>query len=79
MNAFITNLSGNLAIVKNKHVSVPLLLAIGCEAGKIWMPAHVTQWDATQKLLFTYGILSAANSGPGNPPNGKETNTSEPS
>lgn len=61
----LNNLLANLASAgKNLHVSVPMILAIVCEAGKIWAPRYEQQFDATQKILIAYGVISAGNSVP---------------
>jgi hypothetical protein len=41
-----------------------MVLALACEAGKIWLPSHRDQFDATQKLFFSYGVIAAANTAP---------------
>lgn len=61
MNQILSHLAST---TKNLHVSIPMLLALVCEAGKIWLPAHLNQFDATQKVLISYGVIAAANSGP---------------
>lgn len=65
MNQLLANL---LATGANRHVSIPALMAFACEAGKIWMPNHAAQWDATQKALYTYAIIAAGNSNQSVPP-----------
>lgn len=57
MNQLITSVT---TVAKSWHVSVPLVLALVCEAGKIWIPAAAVKFDATQKLLYTYGIGAAS-------------------
>lgn len=58
-----TQLISNLtSALKNKHVSIPLVLAAGCEVGKIWLPTHATQFEATQKVFAYYAVMAAANS-----------------
>lgn len=49
--------------LRNVHVSIPLALALVCEAGKIWFPQYAIKFDATQKLLYTYGVLAASLTG----------------
>lgn len=64
LNQLATNLS---VLAKNPHVSISLILAGACEVGKIWVPAHATQFDATQKALSYYAVLAASTSGPSKP------------
>lgn len=65
MNTILGNLGSG---VKNPHIAIPVVLAILCEVGKIWMPDHANQWDSTQKVLMGYGLFAASNSGPKTPP-----------
>lgn len=61
MQQFVNHLA---SAFQNLHVSIPLVVALGCEAGKIWLPAHHDQFDATQKLLMSYSVIAAANTAP---------------
>lgn len=65
MNRLLANLA---SAGKNSHVSVPAVLAFGCEIGSIWFPKCKPQFDATKVALIGYAALAAANSGPANPP-----------
>lgn len=69
----LANFTSNIAsAAQNRHVSIPVLLAFGCEAGKIWLPNYRNQFDATQKLLFGYAAIAAGNSAPGLPGGGQQ-------
>jgi hypothetical protein len=61
MQQFLNHLAST---AQNLHVSIPMVLALACEAGKIWLPSHRDQFDATQKLFFSYGVIAAANTAP---------------
>lgn len=64
MNKFLTNLAG---VGNNPHVSIPLLIAIACEFGPIWLPQYTHQFHVTSKIFTGYGTLAAANSIPSLP------------
>ena len=61
MNTILNNL---LNAARNKHISVPLYLAIVLEIIPIWFPEYKQQCSDTQKLLLGYGVIAAANTGP---------------
>ena len=51
----------------NKHVSIPVVLSLLCEAGRIWLPHYANQFTATLRVLTGYALIAAANSGPAQP------------
>jgi len=73
MNQLLTNLS---VLGKNAHISIPVMLGIGLSLASIWLP---TKYDdklrATEKVLFGYGILAAANSMPTSKNGGQDKDT----
>ena len=69
MKVFFSKLAGNLESAgRNRHVSVPALLALLCEVGRIWWPAQAEQFSATQKVFLGYAVLAAGNAGPKSKP-----------
>lgn len=69
MNALTSNLSG---LLNNRHVGIPVILAIGLNIAQIWLPEKFhDKIEETEHILMAYGMLAAANSGP------KQQNTDE--
>lgn len=62
MNALMNNFS---CLLNNKHVGVPVALAIGLNIAQIWLPERFhDKLEKTEHVLMAYGMLAAANSGP---------------
>ncbi len=65
MNTLFSNLA---SAGKNPHVSIPLIVGIAMSVAEIWLPeSYQPKLQKTEKVLFAYGIIAAANSGPTKP------------
>ena len=61
MNTTLNNL---IAGLRNSHISIPLVAAIALEIIPVFWPDKQAACQKVQKILLTYGVIVAANSGP---------------